>query len=115
MPHALAKRVRWLGMCMHPLCVARGRLWHPRPAVVCRVVLECLGAVALSQCVAVAEPVRLVSACALLHVNPVVLATDNLNWGRFGAESVAELLHHAPVLQNVWIDGTVACTRGCRL
>ena len=53
-----------LGVCMHSLCAARGRVWHPRPAVVWHVVMECLGDVCLQQCVAVAEPLRMVCLCA---------------------------------------------------
>ena len=48
-----------LGVCTHSLCAARGRVWHPRPAVVWCVVMECVGGVVVLRCVTVAEAIRI--------------------------------------------------------
>ena len=75
--------------------------------------MECLGGVVLLQSVAV-ESLRIASLRAILHImNVAVVATENSNWGILGAESVADLLHHAPVFVKVWLSGTVACAANC--
>ena len=116
MSHGLAHRVRWFG-CVYALLV-RGTWQAVASKAGCRlarrhgVPWRC-GSVTV-RCSSRGDT-NSVFVCALLHVHAVALATGNRNWGALGAESVANLLHHAPVLQKVVLSGTVACTHRCHL
>jgi len=116
MSHGLANCVRWFG-CVHALLV-RGTWQGVASEAGCRLVRR-HGVRWRSGCVTVRYSSRgdtnSVFVCALLHVHAVALATGNCNWGALGAESVANLLHHAPVLQTVVLSGTAACTHRCHL